>query len=415
MSALTKTVAPDAAAAWRREVLVARQPIFDRALEVHGYELLHRTAGRTEARFDDPDTATAEVICAGFTDIGLGALVEERIAHINLSRDLLVSRDPMALPPGRVALELPGDTAPDAEVLDALDDYHAEGFCIVLDGARVTRESLPLLRRARALKLDVASLGLEETVRQVELAAPLGRELIAYRVESEEAYKTLEALGVRYFQGFFFARPRIVAGTRLTSSKVMTLRLLAALHDPDSQVEQVAALVGQEVALSYKLLRFLNSSSFSLPGKVDSIQRAVAYLGLAATRRWAGVMVLSSVDDRPSELTRTLLVRARLCEGLCAAARIDDAGAAFTVGLFSGLDALLDRPLAEALDGLPLAPELTRAILAGEGMLGAALQCALAYERGNWADVRFATLDAPAIGELYADAVVWTRATMRGL
>jgi len=415
MSAIAEAVADVRDPVSRSEVILARQAILDTALAVHGYELLHRSVGKTAACFADADAASAEVITTGFTDIGMSRLVDRGLAYINVTRDFLLSRDPMALPAERVALEFPGDTDPDREFLDALAEYRADGYRLVMDGGRVTRDNLALLKHAHAVKLDVHELGIEEAARQAELVRPLGRDVMAARVETTQELAALQPLGVMYFQGFFFARPQVVSGTRVGSSKLTMLRLLAALYDPDVEVGDVAGLVGQDPGLSFKLMRFINSAFLSLPGKVDSIQRAVMFMGLAGIKRWASVMVVASVDDKPGELTRTLLVRARLCERLCAEARAADPGAAFIVGLFSGLDALLDRELPELVQEMPLAGEVVRALLGREGALGEALACTLGYERGDWDEVAFAGMPPRSIGALYEESVVWACEAAGGL
>ena len=395
------------------QVLIARQPIFDVDLKLHGYELLYRSLDRTADI--DVDAASSQMITVGFMDIGLTNLVENKLAYLKVSADFLASRDAMALPAARVALEFPGDTSYDAEFLALLDEYRAEGYRLVAGCGTVTRETLLLLKRSQAIKFDVQALGLDEAARQVGRIAPLQREIIANRVDTEGEFATLEALGVQFFQGFFFAKPKVVSGTRIASSKLTVLRLLASLYDAEAQVDEISALVSQDVGLSYKLMRFINSAALAMPRKIDSIQRAVVFMGLATVKRWASLIVVASIDDKPSELTRTLLVPARLCELLCKEIDIDDPGAAFTVGLFSGLDALVDQPLAEALGGLPLASELKEALLESKGVMALALACALAYERGEWMDINFAQLSAPTIGALYEEAVCWSNEAMGGI
>ena len=414
MAANLSVVSPIRASA-HAEVLIARQPIFDVDLNVHGYELLYRSLGPERSIVDDADAASGEVITVAFMDIGLTSLVDNKLAYIKVSAEFLAASDTMALPTARVALEFPGDTPAAPQFLALLDEYRAEGYRLVVNGGSVTREKLPLLKRAQAIKLDVQALGLAETTRQIGLIEPLQREIIVNRVDSEEEFAALEAPGVQFFQGFFFARPKVVSGTRIASSKLTVLRLLASLYDPEAQVADVSALVTQDVGLSYKLMRFINSAALALPSKIDSIQRAVVFMGLAAVKRWASLIVVASVDDKPSELTRTLLIRARLCELLCKEIDIDDPATAFTVGLFSGLDALVDQPLAVVLSELPLASELKEALLEPKGILAQALACALAYERGEWMDLNFAQLSAPTIGALYEQAVRWTSEAMVGI
>jgi c-di-GMP phosphodiesterase len=230
--------------------------------------------------------------------------------------------------------------------------------------------------------------------------------------------KNLRALKLSGFsssRAFFFALPKVVSGTCIASRKLTVLRLLASVYAPQAQVDEILALVGQDVGLSYKLMRFINSAALAMPRKVDSVQHAVVFVGLAAVKRWASLIVVASVDDKPSEFTRTLLVRARLCELLCKKIDSDDPSAAFTVGLFCGLDALVDQALAEALGELPLANELKEALLESKGVMARALACALAYERGEWMDINFEQLPAPTIGALYEEAVCWSNEAMVGI
>ena len=181
-------------------------------------------------------------------------------------------------------------------------------------------------------------------------------------LESDHDYALAKEIGCTHFQGFFFARPRIVAGRRLQGNKLATLRLLSALHDPEVELQDVAGLVSQDATLSYKLLRFINSAGVGVAREVESIQQAVMFLGLQNLRRMVTLTTVASVEDKPGELFRAALIRGRLCELLCSACGAADTDSAFTVGLFSALDALLDRPLPELLEELPLAAETSSAV-----------------------------------------------------
>ena len=154
------------------EVLLARQPIFNLELQVHGYELLYRSIGQDNAVFDDADAASAEVITSGFMDIGFNRIVENKLAYVNVSKSFLASGEPKALPVERVALEFPGDGPFDDEFLAVLDEYRADGYRLVVDGVEVTPETLPVISRVDAVKIDVLTLGLDEALRQVELLKP---------------------------------------------------------------------------------------------------------------------------------------------------------------------------------------------------------------------------------------------------
>ncbi len=394
-------------------VLVARQPIFDRQRAVCAYELLYRGAGAEHAEFRDGDRATASVVTGSFLDIGIDRIAEGRPAFINATREFLVSRAAMALPAERVVLEVLEDVQVDDVLVAAVAELAAAGFRIALDDFVFEERWRPLLALAHVVKIDVLALGLEGVREHVALLTGHGVELLAEKVETEAQYEALHALGFHYFQGYFFAKPNVMSGTRAPVNRNMALTLLAELQDRDADMERIADLVAREPGLSYRLLRFINSAALALPVQVTSIQRAVVMMGLAAVKRVISMLVLASREDKPTELTRMTLVRARMSEQLCAAGG-GDAATGFTVGLFSTLDAFMDRPLPELLAELPLSRDVTAALMEGEGAAGEALQCALAYERGHWDGVRFhgMGLAMPAIAAAYNESSAWADAAL---
>ncbi|MEJ2687809.1 MAG: HDOD domain-containing protein, partial [Gammaproteobacteria bacterium] len=161
------------------------------------------------------------------------------------------------------------------------------------------------------------------------------------------------------------------------------------------------------VTLSFRLLRYINSAFFALPRKVESIRQAVVYLGTNAIKTWVALLALSGIDDKPHELMTVAMVRAKMCELLAQAVSAPHPDAFFTVGLFSALDAILDMPMDQVVASLPLSDEITAALLRREGLPGAALDCTLAYERADWDEVAFGTINTGHITEIYVDALAW--------
>jgi EAL and modified HD-GYP domain-containing signal transduction protein len=207
--------------------------------------------------------------------------------------------------------------------------------------------------------------------------------LVAEKVETHEQLARCQALGFDLCQGYFFARPKIVAGRTLGEDRLGVLQLLAVLHDPRSELADVQAVVQRSVSLSYRLLRYANSAALNLPRQINSIAQAAVILGQRRLRDMATLLALTGLDGKPSELTRTLLARARCCANL-APPGLGNAETAFTVGLFSGLDALLDPPLDALLNGLPLSDEVSAALLDKQGSFGRILGAVLALEQGDF-------------------------------
>ena len=183
--------------------------------------------------------------------------------------------------------------------------------------------------------------------------------------------------------------------------------LLARLHDDDVDFNELQEIIGRDVALSYNLLRFINSAFFSLPRRVESIRDALVLLGAINVRKWATLMALADAQDKPRELVVTGLVRARMCELLAQAYQHRDAEGAFTTGLFSVVDALTDRSMVELLSTLPLSSEIIQALLNHEGSKGRILRSAIAYERGNFGELGDLPPTRIPLSDLYTQAVQW--------
>jgi EAL and modified HD-GYP domain-containing signal transduction protein len=235
----------------------------------------------------------------------------------------------------------------------------------------------------------------------VELLRPRRVQLVAEKVETQDDLDRCRSLGFDFLQGYFFCKPRTLEGRAIAPSRLSRLQLLASLNDPDVELEELSAIVERDIGLSYRLLRYVNSAHVGLPNQVDSIRRALVLIGLNKLRSWANLFALGQIDDAPSELLTTAMARARMCELLAAQLRLPPQ-TAFTVGLFSVLDALMNQDMADVLEQLPLSDELNDALLYRRGEFGDLLARVLAYEAG--------TLDGEGLEmcDQYIEAIAWT-------
>ncbi len=396
-----------------REVAVARQPIYDRRLNVVGYELLFRDPGATEALVADAVRSTSSVIADVFSVIGLDAVVGDRPAYVKVSREFLLGVHPLPLRPDRVVLELTENGIVDAQLIDVLERLTAQGFTIALDDFVYDDSLRRLLELAGVVKLDVAALGLDGLEQQMTLVTPFRPTIVAKQIETHERFDACRELGCHRFQGHFFAKPRIMRGRAMPTRHIAALRSVTELHGADS-LEDLRDIVARDVGLSYRLLRYINSAFFSLPRAISSIHEALVLLGARTVQRWAIVMALSGVEDKPDELLLTSLVRARMCELLSGSAGTPEGDEHFTVGLFSLADALLDTPMSVIIDQLPFAEDLAAALLRGDGPKGDVLRRVVAYERGDF-DRAIATNSGTATVVAYRDAASWAHEAARAL
>jgi EAL and modified HD-GYP domain-containing signal transduction protein len=378
-------------------VFIARQPIFDVGLDVVGYELLFRGANQNAAIISDHHEATSTVVINTFTEMGLGSVVGDRRAWINVSRDFLLGGLARILPRSQVVLELLEDQAIDDTLLDALEDHRARGYTIALDDFAGSEAIAPALDHADIVKLDVLARERAALHEDVARLAERGIKLVAEKVETREDHEYCLGLGFELFQGYFFCKPERMEARSVAPNRLSVLQLVAALQDPRIEIAQLESLVSRDVALSYRLLRYINSAFFGLRREVDSIGRALMLLGIENVKRWATLSIFASVDEKPRELIETALVRARFCE-LAGEGNRDQL---FTLGLFSVVDALMDAPMENVIDSMPFPEEMAAALVTHEGPKGELLETALRYERGDF---------VPRAGELgaaYLEAIEW--------
>jgi c-di-GMP phosphodiesterase len=265
-----------------------------------------------------------------------------------------------------------------------------------------------LLELTDYVKVDFRAETPETLAEQLAILKNFNVKLVAEKVETHEEFELSKSLGFDYFQGYFFCRPKPVSVARPPSNKLSALRLAARLQDPNISIAEVERLVSQDVTLSFKLLRYLNSALLHLRSRIDSVRHAVQMIGTRRLRAWASIIVLTGLDDKPKELVVTAMARGTMAERLATALKTLKPESCFTIGLFSVLDALLDVPMRDALEMLPLSGEVKQALINHEGPMGSILQCILAYENGIWSQVKCGGLDMETISHCYLSSIAET-------
>lgn len=369
-----------------QEIFIGRQTIYDRQLNTHAYELLYRDNQINRAQLPSDDLATAHVVQSAFMDIGIDNLVGAKAAFINMPRSFIAGDIPLPFTKDQVVLEMLESIAIDEHVISGARMLVDEGYSLALDDFVLDEKWQPLLEIADIVKLDIRQYEKADLSRCVDALKRYDVQLLAEKVETHEEYEFCKNLGFAYFQGYFLCRPQVIQSRAIATNRATIMQLLAELNSPNIDVQKLQHMIGHDLTLSYKLLRYLNSSFFGLRQSIDSVNHAVVYLGLANVKKWLLVIALSTMSDKPSDVTKTALIRAKMCE-LLSKVHNEAAEIYFTVGMLSVLDAMMDQPLADLLASLPLSTEVADALTRHEGKLGATLACVLAYERADWAEL----------------------------
>jgi EAL and modified HD-GYP domain-containing signal transduction protein len=393
------------------EVLFARQPILDVDGRLAGYELLYRGEGGSES----PHAATSRVAASALSDLGLRSATGGAPAFLNVTTEFLLAMDPLPFGPEGVILEIAADRVPDEPLIERLGRLRQHGYMLALDGYAGQPSAERLLDLAQLAKVDARDGGGAQLAGLVAKLRGRGLRPVANGVDAYTDHDRCADAGFELFQGDFVCRPREVVGHNVPTASIGALRLAAGISAGDAGVDELEKAIALDPGLSLRLLRFVNSAAFSLRHQIKSVRQAIVLLGPRTVRQWAMLLLLSGIDEKRGPLLVTALSRGRTCEAIARRLGADDVDAYFFTGMLSIVDALLDKPMEEALADLPLAEDVVAALVQRGGGKGRTLKMAEACERGAWDEAALPGLDASDLAVLHVEAITWADATASGL
>jgi EAL and modified HD-GYP domain-containing signal transduction protein len=392
-----------------RATSFARRPVFNRSLDVVAYEVVLGDGPITRFEsVDDRDDGARRLVVNGSVDLDLAAVSAGKPAHLTLAASAFDSVLPTGLDPTQIAVVLAATVQPSAAAMAALGELRERRIRIVLDDPSADSQRPALLRLADAAKINVGRAAGSALAAQATVLREAGVKLVADGVGSYEELRAAIKLGFTEFQGSFLSRPDGFRRTRAPAGQLATLELITLLQDPDADISDIADVIRRDVSLSYRILKVVNSARYALSRPLGSIEEAVVLVGTRQIISWVGMLGMAGLNNKPSELARLAMVRARVCETLAASLDRPDGSRFYTVGLFSVIEALLDVPAPRALAGLPLEGEIVDAIAAHNGIMGEVLHGVIAYEEGDWAGAHILGIEDKAMGEAFLAAMIET-------
>ena len=370
------------------QLFLGRQAILDREQRLFAYELLFRNGTRNSAEVTDGVQATATVIINAFAELGVEAALGSYRGFINVDEEFLLSDVVELLPRQSVVLEILETVQPSAAVMERCKALKAAGFTLALDDiVQLEPRFAELLALVDIVKVDIQLLSGEQLTHLATKLRPLGKQLLAEKVDSREQMEQCLKLGFSLFQGYYFAKPTIIAGKKLDHSQLSLMKLLGLLlGDADTSELQVA--LKPEPGLTVNLLRMTNSVGSGSTRKITSLGHAILVLGRRQLQRWLQLLVFSagSKNTASNPLLMLAAARGRLMELLAAELHPNDsvlADQAFMVGIMSLMPALIGQPIADIVNPLGLESNVREALCDGTGQLGDMLRLAESSENGN--------------------------------
>ncbi len=398
---------------------VARQPIFDKEQKVYGYELFYRDGFENVYNSQiDGDEATYDVLTSSFMVIGIDELTGGKKAFINFTENLLKEQVPTIFDKRIIVIEILEDIKPDEKTIEACQTIKDKGYILALDDFVLSPDYIPLIKIADIIKVDYLNTNAEDRKKLVKVAQKFNLDLLAEKVETREEFREASELGYKYFQGYFFSKPRILKGEEPPAYKINYFQALKEINKAEISIKRLAEIIKRDVALSYKLLKLINSAAFGVRNKVESIQQAIVLLGLNEVKKWMNLVVIKEMaTEKEIEVIRLSLIRAKFCESLTEQiGELHNKDKYFMIGLFSLLDVLLKRKLETVLKDLAISDEIRWSLLGYQSLMNDIYQLVETYEKANWEQFELLRkkigIKEEVVAKKYLVAVKWCNEIM---
>jgi c-di-GMP-related signal transduction protein len=395
-------------------VFVARQPIFNRGEQSVAYELLYRKSEVNSYTHIDGDEATADVIINGFFNIGVEELSEGKKCFINFTENLLNLKLPTYFEPESIVVEILEDIPINKELVSICQELKELGYTIALDDFAIQEsyELLPeLLKYIDIIKIDFLQTSLYDRRRMITRYKSHQVSFLAEKVETREEFELALKDGFDLFQGYFFSKPDVLSAQDIPAYFQTHYQISEELSRSEPNINDIASKIEQDVALSYKLLRLINTAAFFTRNKINSIKHALVFIGLKEFKKWIYVLTIKQIDHEKNtgqeEVIKLSLIRAHLCEQLSQKIGKNDPSPYLLAGMFSLIDNLLHCSIDDALQKLPLSDEIKDAINGTDNEIGKVLNWTIQIEKCNW-NLSDLPLTTNEISECYRNAIQWS-------
>ena len=397
------------------EIYVARQPIFDSNKNVVAYELLHRQAGETQYAQQDGNYASSSVIAGNFLSLGLDSLTSGKQAFINFTAELLTSGVATILPKDQLVIELLETIEPTEQIVSTCKELSSEGYQLALDDFVMQPGYEELLRFVNIVKVDFLATTPQQQKGIVVRWKRDGLRFLAEKVETDADFKRAVACGYTLFQGYFFAKPVLLAANAVPVSKLGYLQLMTALNQKNPDFRQIASAIESDVAISLETIKLVNSAFYGKKQRIRPIHQAVVSLGMEGVRKWIYLSALRKlVSKKPDILISNSLIRSRFMELLSeqngAQSRMSEYA---LLGLFSLLDTITNCSFPLLLKDLNISDDIKAVLMYGQqdSHIGKAFQLMLAYEKGDWQSAQTLCselgISIESVSEAYLNSLAW--------
>lgn len=394
-------------------MFIARQPIFNKAMKVYGYELLFRENSKTKEFGGVSSTSATAAVVGGLFEQGIQTIVQNAKAFINFDYDFIMSDTIELIDPRTLVIEVLENIQVDEHLIERLKYLRRKGYRIALDDFAERFEAYPIVPIADIIKYDIMATPFDMIENDVKQARLMNKIILAEKIETKEEFIRAASMGFQLFQGYFFSKPSIIGkGSTKKNSKLQYMRMLRELKKEEPSYESLAEIIESDVNLAYRVMKIISNKPEI--GSFISLRNALVRMGLTDLERWINVLMLQDLSyEKPIELMKLSLVRSRFGKFIAEHSKFKGQKEEISLMcLFSMLDAILDQPIQKALEGIVIPEDIYFALVYGEGNFRPILRLVLAYEAGDWSDVdmlsKIVKIPTDTLYKGYIESIEWT-------
>ncbi|MFZ1014021.1 MAG: HDOD domain-containing protein, partial [Terracidiphilus sp.] len=291
---------------WSNVRCRTRIPIMDVHNAVRGYDVLIR------GEQDGPDPAGSDA--AGQAIIpSLEQFTRGLPAFLSYRPDWIAGGRGMDKLPPRTVLKLPAESEPSAALVSGCCAWKALGHGLALEYSAANAEALVSL--ADFILVDFAVHDAAARNERFGSRKGIAAKRVATHMETQETLREAREEGFDFFEGYFFAHCTATNGQKIPGNKLVHLEILELIQNDPYDLQRLSQLVRCDPALTFRLLRLVNSPMCAVRQEVTSIQAALLLVGQSVFRRIALVAIARDLNgDQPAEILRMALARSRFCE-----------------------------------------------------------------------------------------------------
>ena len=368
------------------DIFVGRQPILTTSKKTFSYELLFRDSLQNSFPGIDEDIGTSRLLSNTFFSMGINEITGNKPGFVNFTQELLVNKTPLLFPKDNIVIEVLENVEPDKEVLRAIQDFKKKGYKIALDDFIFHDKYKPLIGLSNIIKFDLMATPLPSITKLVNALKRTKITLLAEKVETHDEFLLAKEMGFSLFQGYFFSKPEVISRTDLSANKMTQLNLISEIGKRDVDFDKLADIIKQDISISYKLMKFINSSYYKRRTEISTVGDALSFLGEDTIKQFVRVLAAAGLSDsKPDELMRFSVIRARMCELIADYIETPfSSEEMFTMGLFSTIDAMLDREMNYILKEISFSDKIKDSLLGQHESFEKTLNICKCFERGSW-------------------------------